>query len=489
MKTPKTLIFGGTPPDLPHLTCTWLWYATDKDVYALMASEAPDVLVSCGRSSLDFQVLCSLPLTQRQRWVHVAHADELTDRGLLNCMMSKVHPNKQSQVLISVFTTSFKSKHRIRRPLRSLLAQTYTNFEWIIVDDTGDVDGGENWKQLQEICATDFRFRAFKPHAHSGNIGALKRDAAMLCKGDLLVELDHDDDIHPSTFHHLLSAFEAFPNAGMFWTDFCEVMETTDENWKYLEFFAFGYGCYSKQLYQGKWRIRLPAPPLNAKTLRYIIGVPNHLRVWSAKAYREMGGHSAALHVADDYELIVRTFVRGYDMVRIPRLCYVQYRNDGGNNFTFIRNAEIQKLTKEIARVYYEPVSQRLSALGMTDFNGTPNQPSWLFEDAQLDKRADKVHVPDGFVSIVVVVEGHHRPADVQLTLDSLQGLGNVEIIVVARRVPWLEPYMMTLTDERIQWWNLEDDKSGETLEDTRRYATKMLAIGNVVYVSPGEKY
>lgn len=486
MKTPYTLVFCATEPQLPQLTCTWKWFASDANAYALIAQESPDVLCTIGENAMNFKSLCALPLSQRQRWLHFATADAVKERALMHCMMARV-TTPPSQVLISVFTTSFKSKERIKRPWRSLLAQTYTNFEWIIVDDTDD-DNGENWAQLQEICKTDFRFRAFKPNKHSGNIGALKRDAAMLCKGELLVELDHDDDIHPNTFAHLLAAYKEYPDAGMFWTDWCEVMETTDANWKYPEFCAFGYGSHTYQIYQGKWRIRMPSCPLNAKTLRYIVGVPNHLRVWTAKAYHEMGGHCSALHVVDDYELILRTFLK-YPMVRIPRLCYVQYRNAGGNNFTFIRNAEIQKLTREVSYLYHDWVGERLAGLGMVDFNSLPSRPSWTFEDADLDARVEKIHVPPGFISYVIAVDGTHTQGDLETTLKSLDGLENCEVIVIGVRVPWLEQYLFKSADARLQWWNLKEDQSGTTVDDARRYGTKLVAIGQAVLLSPGQAF
>ena len=39
--------------------------------------------------------------------------------------------------LVSIFTASYKSKDKILRPYHSLLNQTYTNWEWVIVDDSG----------------------------------------------------------------------------------------------------------------------------------------------------------------------------------------------------------------------------------------------------------------------------------------------------------------------------------------------------------------
>ncbi|MGR5908163.1 glycosyltransferase family A protein [Bacillus paranthracis] len=39
-----------------------------------------------------------------------------------------------------MFTASYKPKEKIKRPYRSLLNQTYSHWEWVIVDDSGDND-------------------------------------------------------------------------------------------------------------------------------------------------------------------------------------------------------------------------------------------------------------------------------------------------------------------------------------------------------------
>lgn len=492
--SPKTVIFGGgkEKPTL-SLKASWSWYETDENVETILANEQPQVIVSIGEDT-NFSNLCALPLHERKRWLAFSNFEEITDDKLIFCMMSQVHKaakkKRESEVLISVFTPSFKSGHRIMRPFQSLLDQTYRRWEWIIIDDTDEkTDDGKNWAQLCDLAKKDYRIRPFKPSQHSGIIGALKRDAAFLGKGELLVELDHDDEIHPDTFQMLVDAYKQFPDAGMFYTDYAEVMEGTDANFAYGEYFSFGYGAYSKQRYQGKWRNMVHTSLINYRTMRYIIGVPNHLRVWTAKAYHEMGGHSPLLHVADDYELIMRTFLR-YQMVRIPKLCYIQYRNEGGNNFTFIRNAEIQKLTKQIARFYDQDITNRLKELGLPEVNNYSTPQNWHnIDDHNLDKRADVFAlVPEDMVSVIVVVEKHHTISQITATVTSLfqQSHRNIEVVVVGNKCPLMEDALNFFEEENLKWWNLkEEDEEDKYL--SLNYALKMLSVGNYVfYLTPG---
>jgi GH18 family chitinase len=58
----------------------------------------------------------------------------------------------------------------------------------------------------------------------------------------------------------------------------------------------------------------------------------------------ETGNYSEFLPICDYYELLLRTAIKT-KMAKIHQLAYVQYMNDNGNNFSFIRNAEINRLT------------------------------------------------------------------------------------------------------------------------------------------------
>lgn len=489
------------------MLATWVWVENDNDLRIVLAKEQPQVIVSVGPNQTEttFPNLWKLPLDERQRWIAFDTFDKITDTALRSCMMNYIRSlsNNNEKVLISVFTPSFKSKHRIQRPFNSLLSQTYTYWEWIIVNDCDDeCDGGENWKTLCDLAARDNRIKVFQPSRHSGVIGHLKRDAAYLGKGQLLVELDHDDDIHPQTFEWLIQAYHEHPNAGMFWTDFAEVFEPdqkaydlsiegedVDDNFKYGENFSFGYGAYTKQFYLGKWRNMVHTSPINSKTMRYIVGVPNHLRVWTAKAYREMGGHSPLLHVVDDYELIVRTFLK-YPMVRIPKLCYIQYRNVGGNNFTFIRNQEIQKLTRWTAQIYEQDITNRIKELGLPEFGDENLLKHWLYtDDRKYDARADQLAlVPKDLVSILVAfpTDGPMAISDqtIQKGIESLVNQPNVEVIVIGVKNSRIERVMRHFKNENLRWWNLEDDGSFPMHMwwcVALNYALKMVSVGPIV--------
>lgn len=100
-----------------------------------------------------------------------------------------------------------------------------------------------------------------------------------------------------------------------------------------------GYGSYREKTYRGEKLLVTNAPNINAKTIRGLVAAPNHIRTWRRGLYLQLGGHNHLPHVADDLDLLIRTFLTT-TRLRIPKLCYLQYQE--GGNTQRIRNKDIQ---------------------------------------------------------------------------------------------------------------------------------------------------
>ena len=61
---------------------------------------------------------------------------------------------------VSVFTPTHRTGAKIERPLRSLLSQSYPNWEWVIYDDSPD--GGRTFAQMRALCQRDYRITAYQ---------------------------------------------------------------------------------------------------------------------------------------------------------------------------------------------------------------------------------------------------------------------------------------------------------------------------------------
>jgi O-antigen biosynthesis protein len=319
----------------------------------------PNVFVSFGDNWGDFPTLSKAPWDIASRWLHFDEGAPLDTvaRQVIYCYLNALAP--QRHPLVSIFTPSYKSGSKILRPFSSLLKQSYSNWEWIIVDDTEDYS---NWQSLERLANMDHRIKPFRPMRRSGRIGELKKWACGLASGSILVELDHDDELTSYCLSSIVEAFSNNNDIGMAYTDDAEVYIKTGDSHIYPEGWGFGYGKYETVVYEGKEYMVGITPPINEITIRHIVGVPNHVRAWRTKTYHAIGGHNPNLHVADDYELILRTWLYSH-IHYIPIFGYIQYRNEDGNT-TFSRNAEIQRLVRYIQETY-EPLIQARLAKGV----------------------------------------------------------------------------------------------------------------------------
>jgi hypothetical protein len=82
---------------------------------------------------------------------------------------------------------------------------------------------------------------------------------------------------------------------------------------------------------------------VNNITLSHLVSLPNHARIWRRKTLMEIGNYSEFLPINDDQEVLMRTAM-ATRMIKIPMMGYVQYMNEGNNNFSLIRNSEINRI-------------------------------------------------------------------------------------------------------------------------------------------------
>jgi glycosyltransferase involved in cell wall biosynthesis len=339
-------------------------YPSDSNLEHVLVRDRPHVIITVGDRS-SFSHLREAPFEIRKRWIHYDSLPHLEQLGMdaYNSYLMNVfdRPATTDNPLVTVFTPTYKTGERILRPFQSLREQTYTNWEWIIVDDSDD--RGETFKMLCNLAKKDHRIQVFKPWEHSGIIGQLKNWACSLGKGDLLVELDHDDELTDYALDCVVKGFRQFPEAGFLYTDCAEVFED-GTNHTYRQGWAFGYGSYRDVEYRNKRYKSGCAGNINAKTIRHIISTPNHIRAWRKSFYDSIGGHNKELHVADDYELMVRTFLKTR-MARVPQLCYIQYVS---NTTQWVRNKDIHRHVRSIRTHYDRMIHDRLLELGCEDF-------------------------------------------------------------------------------------------------------------------------
>lgn len=338
------------------------FYPDDTHLNTILREIRPQVILSLGELA-NFKNLLNMPLSIRKTWIHKQQYYPGIGSELINVFIDDVTKIRfPERPLVSVFTPAYQSGGLIQKPYRSLLEQNYNDWEWVIYDDSND--GGKTFRELEDLAATDFRISVYKSSQHCGNIGEVKRRNASLCKGSILLELDHDDKLTNNALGDVVTAFKQFPDAGFAYSDCAEVSDQ-EVNLTYGNSYAFGYGSYRKETYNGREYMVSNYPNINSKTIRHIVGVPNHFRAWRKETYQQLGGH-ADIHVCDDYELLIRTFLKTR-MIHIPKLGYIQYHY-GNANTQRIRNKEIQRLVRYFRDRYNKQIHDRFLELGIEDF-------------------------------------------------------------------------------------------------------------------------
>jgi glycosyltransferase involved in cell wall biosynthesis len=246
------------------------------------------------------------------------------------------------------------------------------DWEWVVLDDSPD---DKHFDFLKETVGSDPRVRLYRRARNSGNIGNVKNEVASMCRGKYVLELDHDDEILSDCFGDAVKAFESDPAIGFVYMDGAVLYEDRS-NHSYGDHFGLGYCGYYRQKYEGRWTNVISSPNINNISLSHIVGLPNHPRIWKRSVLNEIGNYSEYLPICDDQELIMRTAVKT-KMARVHKFAYIQYMNNGWNNFSLIRNSEINRIGPQFivpqAYAAYK-IDDHMRSLGAYE---TPTHDTW----------------------------------------------------------------------------------------------------------------
>ena len=105
--------------------------------------------------------------------------------------------------LISVIVPVYRVESYLDRCVQSIVMQTYSNLEILLVDDGSPDRSGE-------ICdrwaARDSRIRVI--HKQNAGAGAARNTALDVAGGEIIAFVDSDDYLHPNMFSHLYGLME-----------------------------------------------------------------------------------------------------------------------------------------------------------------------------------------------------------------------------------------------------------------------------------------
>lgn len=325
-----------------------------------------DVLITIG-NDLDISPLIGMTYEIRKKWVHLPSFNSLEiPQTIINVFTYNINRDNEKQKLFSIFTSTYNTKEEmIKRLYNSLLSQTYKNWNWWVIDDS---TSDETIKILNNL--NDPRITVVKNVTNHGCIGFNKHMAAMMCDGDYLVEVDHDDELIEDCLEKLYECFEK-SNADFVYSDAIEMLD--GKSISYGDYFSYGQGYYRKEIIRGEEHIiPITTSSVNAKSIRGIHAMPNHVRCWEKGFYHKIGGHNIELSVIDDMDLISRTFLYGR-MAKVDRVLYIQHEGESnhgegrGDTTTRRRFKEIQRVNYLLHKKYDAQIHERIIELGFND--------------------------------------------------------------------------------------------------------------------------
>jgi SAM-dependent methyltransferase len=262
----------------------------------------------------------------------------------------------------------------------SILAQTYTGWEWVLYLNNKCLS-----EHIPDVIRNDPRVSIHRQQSDNKNIGFIKNRAFNLGKGDVLVEVDHDDQITPDCLAELHKAFQD-PDIGFVYSDDA-ILHMKDEFVPYNSAYGWSHNIFN---WKGKDLFSMNSFAPSAQALAFIWYAPDHVRAWRTDVYRELGGHNPELSICDDHELMLRTYLKT-SMYHIPKCLYI-YRVTGDNTW-LERNAAIQTTTVELFHQYGRQLAERdaeMRGLLKVDIGGGLNPyPGYVTVDQR--KTADHV--------------------------------------------------------------------------------------------------
>lgn len=244
-------------------------------------------------------------------------------------------------MLLSIFTPTHYTNYLLDA-YRSLTRQRWTDWEWVILPSASSVT-------IPAEIRADHRVRVLSNLNGENRIGMLKNTACSQCRGDVLIELDHDDMLVPGETLHRI-AEKAAQGAGFIYSDSAMFKpDCSSHQWSS----SFGWEHYPFRLY-GRTLHAARCFPITPRSLCEIYNAPDHVRCWSRTAYIRAGGHDVNMSVGDDHDLMCKTYLAGEIMAHTGG-CHYLYRLHPANTVKS-REKLIQDQVRENCRKYVGPL-------------------------------------------------------------------------------------------------------------------------------------
>jgi len=213
---------------------------------------------------------------------------------------------------VSVCIPTYNRKDYLKEALESVFAQTYSDYEVVIVDD-GSTDGTE-----QMLKQAGYNIRYYWVN-HTGQYAA-RNKLIELAQGEYITFVDSDDLLFPDTFERLIKAVEAHgPNV-----------------------IAYGahVGVDEKGRYVKRKQRLLPSGNITAKLFEFIY-VHSCGMMCAKKLFEEIGAFDTSLRCCAFYKLLLKMSVK-YKFIPVEKPTFKRRRHRDNVSVRSFANRKIE---------------------------------------------------------------------------------------------------------------------------------------------------
>jgi hypothetical protein len=198
---------------------------------------------------------------------------------------------------VSIVITNYNKGELLQRAVRSVLLQTYGNFEVVVVDDGSTDDSMVRLEQTGMLH--DARIRLLR-QPNSGQPAGARNAGMFSAEGQLLLPLDADDWIVPTFLDETVAVLRRNPSLSIAYTD----------------------AMYSRHG-------RVVAADYNFSRLIY----QNHLSycsLFKRQVFEDVGGYRMNVRGVEDWDFWIAAGLQGHFGCRIPRPLFQYTESDDG---------------------------------------------------------------------------------------------------------------------------------------------------------------
>jgi glycosyltransferase involved in cell wall biosynthesis len=250
---------------------------------------------------------------------------------------------------VSVVTTVYNGAPYVDRAIPGILGQTFTDFEWILVDD-GSQD--HTPEVLRDLAARDQRVRVFSP----GRLGitAAANYGLAQARGEYIARQDFDDRSYSDRLRLQVAVLDAHPEVGVVGGYYLIV----DEN-------------------RGERYVRMPPTEHSAILAEMARSIPlaNTIAMFRRRVWSEAGGYPEVADLEDQL-LWLKAAKLGWRFVNVPEVLgehFVHGASFFHRSFKYVdRQRNLARVQAQVVRELGLPRWMYLFALGRYGYTYCP---------------------------------------------------------------------------------------------------------------------